>query len=369
MGDEPGSAASILIVDDTAENLRLLTGMLGEQGFDVRPVTSGLQALRAAELEPPDLILLDITMPEMDGYQVCAKLKESSTLGDVPVIFLTALGDTADKVKAFAAGGVDYITKPFQFEEVLARSKAQIYLRRTRQELAHQYERLRRLEQLRDDLVKMVVHDMRTPLTVLLANLGFLREQTAAALGRDAADDLQAATTAAQSLCTMANDLLDISRLEDGKMPLTHESFDLVDVAKRVLASLAILDPARRLRLNAPTSFQHVADQAVIQRVLENLVSNAIKHTPTGGTVELAVLVTPQRTRVEVRDQGPGVPHEARHEIFEKFGTITARTQRKYHSAGLGLAFCKLAVLAHGGTIGVQDGAAGGSVFWFELPR
>ena len=166
----------MLVVDDTIENLRLLSDLLGEHGYEVRAVTTGRQALQAAEQAPPDLILLDISMPEMDGYEVCRRLKAAERSRDVPVIFLTASADTADMVLAFDAGGVDYVTKPFQFEEVLARVKAHVALRRAQSELAASYARLRDLEQLRDDLVSMVVHDMRSPLQSMLISLRMLED-------------------------------------------------------------------------------------------------------------------------------------------------------------------------------------------------
>ncbi len=129
-------SSSILLVDDTVENLRLLAGMLATRGFDARPVTSGAEALEAVAHEAPDLILLDVTMPGMSGFEVCARVRERPEWRDIPVIFLTALTDVSDKVKGFAAGGVDYITKPFQFEEVDARVTTQVALKRSRQELA-----------------------------------------------------------------------------------------------------------------------------------------------------------------------------------------------------------------------------------------
>ena len=170
--------ASVLVVDDGIDNLRLLSDLLGEQGYEVRAVTTGRQALQAVEHDPPDLILLDITMPEMNGYEVCQRLKAKDRSKDVPVIFLTALTETADKVRAFDAGGVDYVTKPFQFEEVLARVKTHVALRRAQADLADSYTRLRALEQLRDDLVRMVVHDMGSPLQALLINLLLLKERS-----------------------------------------------------------------------------------------------------------------------------------------------------------------------------------------------
>jgi two-component system, sensor histidine kinase and response regulator len=364
---QSSSGASVLVVDDTIENLRLLAGMLGEHGYEVRPVTSGRQALQAAAGDPPDLILLDVNMPDMNGYEVCERLKASPDLRDIPVVFLTALTDTADKLKAFEVGGADYVTKPFQVEEVLARVQAHVALHRSRTELAESYDRLRALERLRDDLVHMVVHDMRSPLTVLLNTLDFLRDDVEP-LGGRVLRDLAAATEAANTLTGMANDLLDVSRLEAGSMPLARAVTDIVEVASRVQAGLTRLDSTRVIEVEAAGRFAVDCDAALVQRVLENLVVNAVKHAPAGGRIRIVVTVAPGRLRVAVHDEGPGVPPEERSRIFEKFATVGPRKAGARHSAGLGLAFCKLAIEAHGGSIGVDDGAPQGSVFWFELP-
>jgi len=362
------SAANILVVDDTVENLRLLSGLLGEHGFHVRPVPSGRLALQAAASSPPDLILLDINMPEMDGYEVCRRLKATAGLENIPVIFLTALSETADKVKAFSVGGVDYITKPFQFDEVLARVNTHVALRRASQELARNYERLRALERLRDDLVHMVVHDIRSPLTVLVGNLGFVAED-AGPMNERATRDLNQAIAAAHTVTRMANDLLDVSRLEEGKMPLTRVECDVSRIAREVATNMAGMDRSRTFDVDADAPATANCDGTIVRRVIENIVNNAIKHTPRGGRIRIAVVPETSHVRIAIGDEGPGVPLEARERIFEKFGTVANRKSETYHSSGLGLAFCKLAVEAHGGTIGVEDGKPGGSLFWFNLPR
>jgi signal transduction histidine kinase len=343
--------------------------MLGEQGYEVRPVTNGRTALLAAERDPPDLILLDINMPEMNGYEVCAQLKARPGLKDIPVVFLTALGDVADKVKAFDAGGVDYITKPFQIEEVQARVKTHLALRRAARELAASYERQAALEKLRDDLVHMVVHDMRSPLTVLVGHLELLRHGALAGDNDDASDDLRAAERAARTLSRMANDLLDVSRLEQNKLPLRLAASQLSEIAVSVVDGFRQLERKRVIEVELSGQAPTTCDADLVRRVLENLVGNALKHTPVGAEIRVAVAVGSEHTRVEVVDAGPGVPAEARSRIFEKFETLDAPGARRHHSAGLGLAFCKLAVEAHGGRIGVDAGASRGSVFWFELPR
>jgi len=362
------SKPNILIVDDTVENLRVLSAMLGEHGYEVRPVTSGRLALQAVERDAPDLILLDINMPHMSGFEVCAELQARPEFKDIPVIFLTALSDIADKVKAFGIGGRDYITKPFQLEEVQARVQTHVALRRAQLELSGSFERLASLEKLRDDLVHMVVHDMRSPLMVLASHLHLLRESARDRLNELEREDLSGAERAAEALRGMANELLDVSRLEEGKLPLRREEHDLAALALDVVKGLGPLARERTIELEVPKAAIQLCDASLIRRVLENLLGNALKHTPSGESLRVSVAGDARRVRVEVADSGPGVPEEARQRIFEKFATLERATPTARHSAGLGLAFCKLAVVAHGGTIGVEPRLPRGSIFWFELP-
>ena len=367
MRQPPAPVASVLVVDDTVENLRVLSDLLSEQGYEVRAVTSGRQALQAVEHDPPDLILLDITMPDMDGFEVCRRLRATEWSKDVPVIFLTALTATADKLRAFDAGGVDYVTKPFQFEEVLARVRTHVALRRAQTALADSYEGLRALERLRDDLVHMIVHDMRSPLTALQIDLNLLKGP-AAALDDVSRQGLRAAVDSVKALNRMANDLLDVSRLEEGKMPIDRAEWDLTQIASEVRSALRSIDRERPIDIETAGPVRATCDGTLVRRVLENLVSNGIRHTPAGSRIRISLASDRGRVRVEVHDQGRGVPPEAREKIFEKFGALQARHDRSYHSVGLGLAFCKLAIRAQGGTIGVDSGVPSGSAFWFELP-
>jgi two-component system, sensor histidine kinase and response regulator len=365
--DQP-RGANILVVDDTIENLRLLASMLGEHGHEVRPVTGGRLALQAAQSAPPDIVLLDITMPEMDGFEVCERFKHDAALRDVPVIFLTALSDTAAKVRAFAAGGADYITKPFQVEEVLARVDAHVALRRSRAQLQDSFDRLRALEQMREDMTNMIVHDIRSPLGALIMLLDFVQEEAGGKLGDAAGSSLQTAGQAAASINRLVNDLLDVSRMEAGRMPLKPKVADVVDICRDAVALLRSLDTSRGMELLAAGPAQASCDHNLVRRVVENLVGNAVKHTPTSGHIVVAVAQSGADIRVEVRDDGRGVPPEVRDKIFDKYTSLAARAEQKYHSAGLGLTFCKMAVEAHGGRIGVDAAEPHGSVFWFELP-
>lgn len=355
---------SILIVDDTIENLRLLSGMLSDRGLDVRPVASAREALLAIEHDPPALILLDISMPEMDGFELCTRLKDNPEYQDIPIVFLTALSETSAKVRGFAIGGADYITKPFQLDEVLARVNNHLALRRARVALADNLARLRQLEAMRDDLVHMVVHDMRSPLSVIIANLGLMRSQCKG----DMLEMLDDVKTAASGLNRMADTLLDVSRMEDGNMPLDLLPCDLSSLAAEVRHALASLESEREITVVAPARIVATCDRGLVRRVLENLVTNAIKHTPAGGRLEIKVEARDGRARVSVQDEGPGIDPDLGDRLFDKFATAALRKDRGYHSVGLGLAFCKLAVHAHGGSISVEKARPRGSVFAFELP-
>jgi two-component system, sensor histidine kinase and response regulator len=360
-------AASVLIVDDTIETLRLLSDLLSEQGYDVRAVTNGRQALQSVESDPPDLVLLDIGLPEFDGYEVCRRLRASERSQDVPVIFITALADTADKVRAFEAGGVDYVTKPFQVEEVLARVKAHVALRRAQEDLADSLASLRALERLRDEMVRMVIHDMRSPLASLLMDLRFLKG-SAGALGDDGQAAMQSALKAVREMTAMASDVLDVSRLEACSMPIERAVWDLTQMARDVCAALATTGIERAVDVESSGAANVTCDGALVRRVMENFVSNGIRYSPHDSPVRISIASGDGVVRVTVHDQGAGVALENREKIFGKFGTLEDRQESSYHSVGLSLPFCKLAIAAHGGTIGVDAAIPAGCTFWFELP-
>lgn len=360
---------NILVVDDTPENLTLLVGMLKEQGYRVRPVPSGALALQAAAAEPPDIILLDISMPEMDGYEVCRRLKADPRLKDIPVLFLTARTDIEDKVKSFEVGGVDHVTKPFQFAEVNARVKTHLELRRQKKEIEKNYQDLARLEALRDSLVHMLVHDLRSPLAALVGFLGFLKEAEAK-FDQDQREDIEEALKAAKRMALMVTGVLDVNKLEAGKMTVHLGECDLTALGQEVIGSLSSITEGRSLEFTPPHGeMKGWLDQGLIFRVLQNLIANALKFAPkNNGKVELRVEKKGEGVRLEVRDNGPGIPAEHHGRIFEKFGQVEGEATRRFISTGFGLTFCKLAVEAHGGQIGVESEAGKGSIFWFTLP-
>jgi len=348
------ATATILVVDDTPANLLLLERTLTGRGYKVKPVPCGKLALQAARAEPPDLILLDIAMPEMNGYEVCKQLKAEAALKNIPVIFISALDQTIDKVKAFGVGGVDYVTKPFQLEEVHARVRTHL--------------QLHRLEKLRDDLTHMIVHDLRNPLTIIFGFLDSLEFDEAQKLSTSNQTLVTLARRSAEDLLNMISSILDVSKMGAGEMKVRGELCDVDALLRTVLATNEPFPGKRTVTLD-PWEPPHtvMADVGLIRRVLQNLLSNALNYTPSGGAVHITVTPSDSEIRIAITDSGPGIDPQHHQRIFEKFGQVENRDSRL--GTGLGLTFCKMAIESHGGRIGVESELGKGSTFWFALPR
>ena len=367
MSAQDSAQPDILVVDDTPANLRLLSDMLKAHGYRPRVVPSGKLALSAARAIPPDLILLDIRMPEMDGYEVCEQLKADASLKETPVIFLSALDEIAYKVKAFAAGGVDYITKPFQVEEVLARVGTHLALRRQTRKLEESYTALKRLELMRDNLTHMVVHDMRSPLAVIGGFLSLLESYEAGNLSANGVQFIREARHSIGELLEMVTSMLDVSKLEAGRLTLHRTEFDIAEVAVEVLRRYEPIRAGRQLLLDTPAHPLKIsADAGLVSRVLQNLTANAFNYTAADGVIRIAISSDGQEARIAVTDNGPGIASVYHDKIFEKF--VQVEDLNAKIGTGLGLAFCKLAVEVHGGRIGVESESGKGSTFWFTLP-
>jgi DNA-binding response OmpR family regulator len=275
--DKAHETATVMVVDDTPANLKLLQEMLQAKGYRVLAFPGGKMALSAAAKNPPDLILLDINMPEMNGFEVCERLKADETLKEIPVLFISALTETTDKVKAFSVGGVDYVTKPFQFEEVHARVQTHLELVRQKRELQDSYNKLHDLEALRDSLVHMIVHDMRQPLTVVLGNLELARTEP---LLKDAIHHIGKASDSTRMLLETISSLLDVSKMEAGRMTLEFSAADMRVLVSETIRMVEPLKGQRTLTLVSPEEMESLAcDAHLIQRVVQNLIGNALKFT------------------------------------------------------------------------------------------
>lgn len=363
--DTPPPAPSILVVDDTPANLQLLASMLKGHGYRVRPINSGEQALRAVETQVPDLILLDITMPDMDGYEVCRRLKGNELWRDIPVLFISALNSTEDKVRAFTAGGVDYVSKPFQFEEVEARVRTHLQLRQQQQKLQDNLIRMHEMEILRDNLVHMVVHDMRSPLMVVQMTLEFL-ETLPGGRPHAEAEMLSTAHQGIRQLGEMASQILDINRMEGGQMQLDRRIFDLAAIGREVVDSLRPLAATKTLTVVPAGPVPAFGDVDIVRRMIANLITNALKFTPESGSVAVTALGEAGTARIFVRDSGPGIDPALHARIFDKYAQIEGPARKA--GAGLGLTFVKMAAEAHGGRVILDSAPGKGSTFGLVLP-
>ena len=367
MTPQPSPIPNILIVDDTPTNLQLLVHMLKESGYKPRPVSSGKLALEASRLAPPDLVLLDINMPDMNGYETCAHFKADDRLKEIPIIFISALNETMDKLKAFAVGGVDYVTKPFNFDEVRARVHTHVELRRQKRQVEESFLQLQKLEKLRDDLTHMIVHDLRSPLMALHGFLDMIEMFEMPTLTPEGKDYVLQGQAVADTLIEMVSTLLDVSKMEAGQMKLTMAPCDLAAIVRVLLARFDSLKGTRTVTLEeSPTPFDLQADNPLVGRVIQNLLTNALKFTPDNGCVAISISCDQSQVRLAVKDNGPGIAPQYHQSIFEKFGQVEHKKNRV--GTGLGLTFCQLVVKAHGGTIGVQSEPGQGSTFWFNLP-
>jgi len=358
----------ILVVDDQDANRLLMRDLLESQGHEVLEATGGTEALQRVGEAMPDVVLLDIGMPGMDGFEVCRRLKADPVTASIPVLLVTAMTQRDQRLLGIGAGANDYITKPVDRSDLSLRVGNAIRMRHLYLEVEAQYRQLEKLELLRDSLVHMIVHDLRSPLAGIRAYLDLVKMDGAGKLDLELTQSIDAARKVAVEMTDMVSDLLDVSRLEVGKMPLELAPADMGGLVVEAVAA-AGASPRVRIRVEPPADkLRVVCDAGVIRRVLTNLVVNAVKFTPSSGQIAVSVRGNGSEVKVEVVDTGPGIPPEYHQKVFEKYGQVEAARHGAKHSTGLGLTFCKLAVEAHGGQVGLESAVGAGSTFWIVLP-
>ena len=356
---------TIMVIDDNAYNLKLLQQMLQARGYLVLAFPRGVMALNAAAKSPPDLILLDINMPEMNGFEVCERLKTDPALAEIPVIFISALTETEDKIKAFAVGGVDYVTKPFQFEEVNARVETHLRLRRQQLEL-------QALNKQKDHFLGMAAHDLRNPLTGIMSFSDLLAVQLAPLLTEKQANFFDMIITSSKFMAGMINDLLDISAIESGHLTLERQPVDIrVAITRSVEINRMLASPKNMpIALFCPEELPKVyADPYRIEQVMNNLLTNAMKYAQPGTDIAVRVRQENNEVIISVADQGPGIPEKEQHKLFQAFGqTLVKPASQEERSTGLGLLIVKKIVEAHEGRIWFLSEPGKGTEFFFALP-
>ncbi len=358
----------VLVVDDEPANVELLVRRLEALGCDTYRAANGEEALGIAARELPDLILLDIMMPGIDGYDTCRRLKMNDLTAPIPVIFATARTDAEDLQKGFEVGGVDYITKPIGPVELAARVRSAIFTKRLQDELRGTNDVLRKVEHSRQELVGMLGHDIRNLANSLVAFLQLVRLGQLDASRPEFSELLGLSESNVTELLRMVNALLDVYKMEEGRLQADQQVVRVDDLARKSMSQLAAEARARGVTLACSagdvTAF---VDETLLVRVLTNLLANAVKHTPSGGSARVEAdgpkdgLVT-----VRVRDSGPGIPANEAANVFDRFYQTAGGRSRG--GTGLGLAFCKLAVELHGGTIAVANPGEPGATIVFTIP-
>jgi signal transduction histidine kinase len=356
--------ASILIVDDIPANLKVLGEILKGDGYKVRPVPSGMLALQVAEKEKPDLILLDIMMPDMDGYEVCRQLKANPKLSDIPIIFISALNETNDVVKALKSGGVDYVTKPFQSEEVLARVHTHVKLYRQSIELLN-------LNLQKDKFFSIIAHDLKGPLGGFMGMTELLAEEMPNMETVEIQEYLGQLRDASVNLFRLLENLLQWARLKQGAIPFHPETIQFQTLANECVGILQESAKNKNIKIVLDIS-DHLtvfADNNMLQTIVRNLVSNALKFTPKNGTVYLsAKSLNDKGVEISVRDTGIGMSSEMIGSLFNPGARNGRPGTDGEASTGLGLLLCKEFVEKMGGKIQVESEEEQGSVFSFNIP-
>lgn len=369
----------VLVADDVEANVELLRDQLDALGVRTVAAHDGPGALAACFEQSPDLCILDVSMPAGElgvddrdtGFEVCRRLKKDPRTARIPVIFVTALNDTVDRVKAIEAGGDDFLLKPHNRLVLGARVRSLLKLKGATDALEQSYRTLRELAKVRDDLMKMIVHDLKSPLTSVLATLEMLREGDYGPMAEQQYKAISEAEGKAEDLLGLIQDLLEVSRVEETRIAIAPEP-----LAPAAFLSELVIDWTPRFTAEGATMAYEAsdeapvfnADKALLRRVFANLVQNALSHSATTVHVDLAAVRDPQGILFTVTDNGPGIPAEFQEVIFRKFEQLRSANAPKTRSSGLGLAFCRLAVEAHGGRIWVRSKESEGSTFYIQLP-
>jgi two-component system sensor histidine kinase/response regulator len=358
-------AGCLLVVDDQESNIQVIGGALGQLGFEILPATGGAQALQRLAVRRPDLILLDLLMPQLDGFEVCRRIRENLEWAEIPIIFLSSADDKGLIVRALESGGVDYITKPFNHAELVTRVRTHLALKRARDDL-------KQLAEDRDELLGILAHDLKSHLGGMDMSAQLLRDRADATADPKLRLMAQNISHYSGQMLTFVKEFLANASADHGLNPKT-EPINLSEAAARAVQQHQQAAQGKQLvvEIVLPHDGQLVlADGAALNQVLDNLLSNAIKFSPPGKQIRLTVCPPGARfVECQVQDEGPGFSEIDKTRMFRRYGRLSARPTGGEPSTGLGLSIVKKLVMAMNGELACESTLGHGATFAFRLPR
>jgi signal transduction histidine kinase len=377
----PVSAAStsplhgrrVLVVDDDRLNLRILGGILRSEGYELAEASTGEGALAVLETFKPHLVLLDVMMPGIDGFETCRRIRAKFGDQSPPIIFITAKAEADDVVEGLVAGAVDYLTKPFRAKEVQARIRSHLQNQLLAEQKQLLVEQLSRANAAKNRFLGMAAHDLRNPLASIRGLAEFLNDGSVGPLTPDQLDLVRTILDASQSMLDLVNELLDVATIESGELKLNVKPTNLGALTAESVAmiNMEAAKKQTKVALQAPAAPIIVTlDPAKIRQVIDNLLSNAVKFSPPGSAIQAIVSEAREEgtCHLAVRDQGPGIPEGERDKLFKDFSRLSIRPTAGEKSTGLGLAICRKIVEAHQGRITAENLPERGCEFRVSLP-
>ena len=360
--------ALVMVVDDEPTNRAILRGYLGNKHRIVE-ASNGIEALALIEQEQPDLVLLDVMMPQISGIETCKRIKAKPFERYLPVILVTALGEQRDRIAGLEAGADDFLTKPVDRHELVLRVNAFLRLRHQDEQIRAQVDELTHLQAAKDDLVSLILHDVRSPLAGQLALLTLVSDDLRGRGDNSLADDLDMAMRSTRKVNEALEEVLRVRLLEEGALPLKRAPLQLsamVEDAVRTFSGVARVQGSP-LQVSVSGDKLVSIDGKLARRAIENLLANALRYSPPGAEVDVRVRASDEVLEIEVDDRGPGVPDQLKETLFAKFGSVEAAAGGARRGIGLGLYLVRLVAEGHGGAVAVEDRPGGGSRFRFWL--
>jgi len=370
MNDKRYDKAAVLVIDDKIENLHVLINCLNNADFETFIAQDGESAIEQLDYVLPDIILLDILMPGIDGYETCSRLKENEKTRDIPVIFMSALSETIDKVKGFNAGAVDYIVKPFQHEEVLARIHLHLTLQRQKKELSKLNAELEESNATKDKFFSIIAHDLRGHFNSLIGGTDLLIQYFHKINEEEKIRLLKSIHIASKEAYTLLSNLLEWSRSQTGRIVCDPVKINLNDVINLNLNLFQQSVKEKNIDLinEIREDIFVCADDAMLNTVIRNLISNSVKFTHSGGSVRICAEKTGYMIEVSVSDTGIGIKEDDLKKLFRADIHHSSRGTAEEHGTGLGLILCKEFVEKNGGNIRIESEEGKGTCSYFTLP-